>query len=140
MHRKEVTYILSVKDKIYARLNQRLLEDEDAPYREDKLDMTATKKGVPTEFPTLNVDSIGEISTADDFEKTQQNAIISTVELKAYSNTSLEEACEILDKAGDVMVAMGYTLIQGPEDASDTNHVTLARFRRTFGDEDIKYL
>lgn len=140
MHRKEVTYILSVKEKIYARLNQRLLEDEDAPYSEGELGMTATKKGVPTEFPTLNVDSIGEISTADDFEKVQQNAIISTVELKAYSNTSLDEASEILDKAGDVMIAMGYSVIQGPEDVSDTNHAKSARFRRTFGDEDIKYL
>ncbi|MBQ8519254.1 MAG: hypothetical protein IJ455_06615 [Agathobacter sp.] len=102
--------------------------------------MAETKKGVPTEFPALNVDFIGETSTADDLEKTQQNAIISTIELKAYSDTSLDEADEILDKAGDVMIAMGYAVIQGPEDVSDTNHAKSARFRRTFGNEDIENL
>jgi len=140
MLREEVTDILSVRELIYTRLTQRLLEDEGAPYSAAALHMTETKKGVPTEFPALNVDFIGETSTADDLEKTQQNAIISTIELKAYSDTSLDEASEILDKAGDVMIAMGYSVIQGPEDVSDTNHAKSARFRRTIGDEDIENL
>ena len=107
---------------------------------EEDLQLTATKKGIPTKFPTLNVDSIGEISTAEDLEKTQQNAIVSTIELKVHTDTTLEEASEILDKAGDVMIAMGYSVIQGPEDVSESNHVMSARFRRTLGDEDIKNL
>ena len=135
-----MTDIFSVKEKIYARLNQRLLQDEDAPYTEESLQVTATKKGIPTKFPTLNVDSIGETSTADDLEKTQQNAIVSTIELKVHTDTTLEEASEILDRAGDVMIAMGYSVIQGPEDVSESNHVMSARFRRTVGDEDIKNL
>lgn len=132
--------MLSVKEIVKSRLKQALTQDADAPYTEETLHMTSMRTGVPTEFPALNVDSIGETSTGEDLERTQQNAIISTVELKAYTDTAVEDACEILDKAGDVMIAMGYSVIYGPEDVSDTTHIMLARFRRTFGDEDIKNL
>lgn len=117
-----------------------MLGDEKAPYSEAELHVTSARNAEPTEFPTLNVDSIGETSTADTLERTEQCAIVSTIELKVHSNTSLSEASEILDKAGDVMVSMGYLVIHGPEEISNTNHIILARFRRTFGDEDIKNL
>ena len=132
--------MLSVKEIVKAKLKQTLIQDADAPYKDGNLHMTSLRTGVPTEFPALNVDSIGETSTGEDLERTQQNAIISTVELKAYTDSTTEEACEILDAAGDAMIAMGYSIIYGPEDVSDTRHIMLARFRRTFGDEDIKIL
>lgn len=132
--------MLSVRTIVNSRLSQRLRKDADAPYTEDTLNMTSTRNGTPAKFPTLNVDSLGEPSTADDLEHKSQNAIISTIELKAYSNKSLTEARNILDKAGDVMISMGYSLIYGPEDISDTYKVMVARFRRTVGGGDIKGL
>ncbi len=130
--------MLSVRTIVNTRLSQKLRKDADAPYTEDTLNMTSTRNGTPARFPTLNVDSLGEISTADDLMRTQQCAIISTIELKVYSNKSLTEARNIMDKAGDVMIFIGYTLICGPEDISDTNHVMVARFRRTWGGGDIE--
>lgn len=132
--------MLSVRTIVNSRLSQRLRKDADAPYTEDTLNMTSTRNGTPAKFPTLNVDSLGEPSTADDLEHKSQNAIISTIELKAYSNKSLIEARNILDKAGDVMISMGYSLIYGPEDISDTYKVMVARFRRIVGGGDIKGL
>ena len=101
--------------------------------------MTSTRNGTPAKFPTLNVDSLGEPSTADDLEHKTQNAIISTIELKAYTNTSLTDARNILDKAGDVMYQMGYDHVYGSEDISAGNiNIMVARFRRTFGAGDIE--
>lgn len=128
--------MLSVRTLVNSRLSQKLKKDDGAPY--PALNMTSTRNGTPAKFPTLNVDSLGEVSTADDLEHKSQNAIISTIELKTYSNNTLTEARNIMDKAGDVMISMGYTLIYGPEDISDTNHVMVARFRRLWGGGDIE--
>lgn len=101
--------------------------------------MTSTRNATPAKFPTLNVDSLGEPSTADDLEHKKQNAIISTIELKAYTTTSLADARTLLDRAGDVMLEMGYSLIYGPEDISSGDiGIMVARFRRTVGAGDIE--
>ena len=110
--------MLSVRTLVNSRLSQRLRKDEAAPYSTSTLNMTSTRNGTPAKFPTLNVDSLGEPSTADDLEHKTQNAIISTIELKAYTNTSLTDASNILNKAGDVMYQMRYYHVFGPEDIS----------------------
>lgn len=130
--------MLSARTLVNSRLSQKLKKDSGAPYL--ALNMTSTRNGTPAKFPTLNVDSLGEPSTADDLEHKTQHAIISTIELKAYSNNTLTEARNIMDKAGDVLIDMGYTLNYGPEDISDTNHVMVARFRRIWGGGDIELL
>ena len=138
--------MLSVRTLVNSRLSQRLRKDEDAPYSTDEklknyLNMTSTRNGTPAKFPTLNVDSLGEPSADDDLEHKTQNAIISTIELKAYTNTSLADARNILDKAGDVMLSMGYSLIYGPEDISTGSiNIMVARFRRTFEAGDIEHM
>ena len=106
--------MLSVSTLVNSRLSPRLRKDEDAPYSVSTLNMTSTRNGTPAKFPTLNVDSLGEPSTADDLEHKTQNAIISTIELKAYTNTSLTDSRNILDKEGDLMYKMGYYKVYGP--------------------------
>ena len=131
--------MLSVRTLVNSRLSQKLKKDEGAPY--PALNMTSTRNGTPAKFPTLNVDSLGEPSIADCLKGNKQSAIISTIELKAYSNESLTQARNILDKAGDVMISMGYSQIYGPEDiSSGDKHIIVARFRRTVGGGDIKNL
>lgn len=131
--------MLSVRILVNSRLSQRLRKDEDAPYSVSTLNMTSTRNGTPAKFPTLNVDSLGEPSTADDLERNAQNAISSTIELKAYTTTSLTDARTLIDEAGDVMISMGYSLIYGPEDiSSGDKNIMVARFRRTVGAGDIE--
>lgn len=131
--------MLSVRTKVNSILSQKLRKDADAPYSVKTLNMTSTRNGTPAKFPTLNVDSLGEPSVADDLEHKTQNAIFSTIELKAYTNTTLTDARTLMDKAGDVMYQMGYDHVYGPEDisAGDIN-IVVARFRRTFGAGDIE--
>ena len=133
--------MLSVRTIVNSRLSQRLRKDADAPYSVGTLNMTSTSNGTPAKFPTLNVDSLGEPSTFDDIYHKKQNGIISTIELKAYTVTTLTDARNIMDKAGDVMLSIGYSLIFGPEDISDSQtNIIVARFRRVVGGGDIKNL
>ena len=133
--------MLSVRTIVNSRLSQRLRKDADAPYSVSTLNMTSTSNGTPAKFPTLNVDSLGEPSTFDDIYHKKQNGIISTIELKAYTVTTLTDARNIMDKAGDVMLSMGYSLIFGPEDISNgQKNIIVARFRRVVGGGDIKNL
>ncbi len=131
--------MISVRLKVSDRIRDRMVRDKTSTYYVKGLNITDKKNGTPAKFPTLNVDSLGEPSTADDLEHKKQNAIISTIELKAYTNTTLTDARNILDKAGDVMISMGYSLIYGPEDISSGDiNIMVARFRRTVGAGDIE--
>ena len=79
--------MLSVRTKVNSILSQKLRKDADAPYSVSTLNMTSTRNSTPAKFPTLNVDSLGEPLPADDLEHKKQKAIISNLELKAYTNT-----------------------------------------------------
>ena len=82
--------MLSVRAIVNTRLHEKLRKDEGAPYTEETLNMTSTRNGTPASFPTLNVDSLGEPSTSDCLKGNKQCAIISTIELKTYSNDTLK--------------------------------------------------
>jgi hypothetical protein len=134
--------LLSVRNIVGKRLIVRLKTDEDAPYFGKELFFSTTNQGTPKEMPCLNYISLGEPQTGNDLERKTQNFIISTFELKAYgdSKKSYTSVYDILDKAGDVMVGMGYEMIAGIEDISDGSaKIAMARFRRTVGAGDSLY-
>lgn len=126
--------MLSVIGKVNKKLQDRLVTDSDAPYHGKTLKFTSVSSRTPDVFPTLAVVSLGEPTTGNDIEGTVQVGIISTVELKAYTNTSLNDAKKLLDNAGDVMMIMGYQLTFGIETLQDTKpYCVVARFRRVVG-------
>lgn len=125
--------MLSVRRKVGDRLKEKL--------KDSSLNITFSRNSSPSKFPTLNMDSLGEPSTGDDLEKIKQNAIISTIELKTYciGDKKITDARNYMDKAGDVMLSMGYSLIYGPEDISSGDKgIMVARFRRIVGAGDIE--
>ena len=125
--------MLSVRRKVGDRLKEK--------FKGTNLNITFSRNSSPSKFPTLNMDSLGETSTADDLEHVKQNAIISTIELKTYcvGSEKITSARNYMDKAGDVMLSMGYALIYGPEDISSGDKgIMVARFRRKFGAGDIE--
>ena len=126
--------MLSVIGKVNKKLQDRLVTDQDAPYHDKPLRFTSVSSSSPDVFPTLSVVSLGEPTTGNDIEGTVQVGIISTVELRAYTNTSLNDAKKLLDNAGDVMMTMGYHLTFGMETLADTKpYCVVARFRRVVG-------
>lgn len=132
--------MLSVINKVNARLEQKLKKDPDAPYHDKTLHFTSESSNVPKEFPTLSVVSLGEPTITSDLTMTVQAGIWSTVEIKAFTDTALYDATNLLDKAGDVMLSMGYNLIYGQTTLSDViPFCKVARFRRAVGSGDFLY-
>lgn len=132
--------MLSVINKVNARLLEKLKTEQGAPYYDKTLIFTSVSTNTPEKFPTLSVVSLGEPTATSDLSMTVQAGIWSTVELKAFTNTSLSDASTILDNAGDVMMSMGYNLMYGPDILSDVKpFCKVARFRRIVGEGDFLY-
>ena len=132
--------MLSVKNKVNARLIAKLKTDADAPYHDKNLFFSSTNQETPADLPCLSVVSLGEPQTGNDLEHNSQNFIISTIELRSYDNKSITNAIKLLDLAGDVMISMRYSLIMGIEDISDSSaKIAVARFRRLVGAGDTLY-
>lgn len=132
--------MLSVKNKVNARLIARLKTDADAPYHDKDLFFSSTNQQTPAEMPCLSIVSLGEPQTGNDLEQNTQNFILSTIELRGYDNKTYNNAYNLVNKAGDIMVGMRYSLIMGIEDISDSSaKIAVARFRRIYGAGDFLY-
>lgn len=132
--------MLSVKNKVNARLIARLKTDDDAPYHDKDLFFSSTNQQTPPDLPCLSVVSLGEPQTGNDLEHNTQSFIISTIELRGYDKKSHSNAYNLVNKAGDIMISMGYELIMGIEDISDGSaKIAIARFRRLVGSGDSLY-
>ena len=90
-------------------------------------------KKSPPNFPAVSVEQIDNADAAVDLENSE-NAVISTIEIQAYSNKNITEAKIIINKACDAMRIMGYERQYGPSkvsNAEDTNiYRMVARFQR----------
>lgn len=132
--------MLSVKNKVNARLIARLKTDEDAPYHDKDLFFSSTNQQTPPDLPCLSVVSLGEPQTENDLERNTQNFILSTIELRGYDKKTYNNACNLVNKAGDIMISMRYELIMGIEDISDSSaKIAIARFRRLAAGGDSLY-
>lgn len=130
--------MLSVINDINRIMVERLIDDIDAPYKDSGLNIVSTSDKTPDEFPTLSVVSLGETTAASDLEGREQAAILSTLELKAYTDTTLNDASGLMDEAGSILVSLGYDVRFGPETLSDIRpYCKVARFRAFVGAGDI---
>lgn len=131
--------MLTVKNEVHDRLIAMLQGNADAPYHGEEFYFSSTNQNVPKVLPCLNCVSLGEPQTGNDLEQKTQNFIISTIELKSYDKASYSNAFKVMCLAGDVMIDMGYELISGIEEISDSNKIAVARFRRLVGSGDKLY-
>jgi len=94
----------------------------------------------PSKFPFLSVNQLNNRSTGEDFEN-GENAVISDIELQAYSLASVSESRLIIARANDEMRKMGYHRTAGGSEVKNVADTKvkriLARYRRTIssGDE-----
>lgn len=99
--------------------------------------ITSASNNSPTRFPVLMVDQTDDRSTAEDLENTE-NAVLSVMELQAYSNKNLTEARSVISAGSDAMRRMGYQRRMGPQQiqnvASPNVFRVVARFERFVGD------
>lgn len=132
--------MLTVIDRVNEALYNRLLKNADAKYHGTQLNIIGVSGRMPDVFPTLSVVSLGEPTASSDLLHTEQAAIWSTLELKAYSSQSLYESSQLMDDAGDILLSLGYQPTTGPEILSDTSpYCKVARFRAFIGAGDLEW-
>ena len=101
---------------------------------------TVTADSSPAKFPFLSVNQLNNRSTGEDFEN-GENAVISDIELQAYSLKSVNESRIIIALANDEMRKIGYHRTAGGYEVKNITDTKvkriLARYRRTIssGDE-----
>ena len=100
--------------------------------------VVSTASDVPAKFPTLLVDQLAAYDAAVDLENSEA-AVNSQLELTSYSNKSLSEAREVMNKACDAMRVMGYIRSFGPRQVPNIDkniYRMVTRFHRIICDGD----
>lgn len=124
--------MLNVDGKVRAMLQKKLQTDDDAPYHGKTLYLSAASTNVPSTFPTLQMDAEDE-DVGEDLEGNVQVGISSIVQLKAFTNTNLNDAEKLIDSASEVMKSMYYRRIEHRTLSPEKPYCKVARFRRIVG-------
>ena len=95
----------------------------------------STDELVATSLPCLYVHQIGAHQIGNDLMRNVQNGIESTFQVESVSNKSYDEAYEILNDAGDILIRLGYSLTYQIEMPTDSESLWrfVARFNRVVG-------
>lgn len=95
---------------------------------------SSLKNSLPTSLPCVSIRQLGNEMAAKDLQN-KENAVISTIEIKTFSDVDLNVAREMMGISSDEMLKFGYERIYGPEemDISLTIFCMVSRFRRLVG-------
>lgn len=88
-------------------------------------------------LPNLFVNQMDAPSVGNDLERNKQNGINSVIQLEVSSSTSLNEARDIINAAGDIVIKMGYSITSGPLQSNTSVYRMIARCSRIVGDGDL---
>lgn len=92
-----------------------------------------------TSLPCLYMQQIGAPQVGNDLMRTTQNGVDSTFQIESTSNTSYDEAFNIINDAGDIFIRLGYALTFGLQEIpTDSPSIWrfVARFNRIVGAND----
>lgn len=124
-----------IEDKVFTYVESYMMDD----YPE----LTCTTKGdniVDAEMPTLYLHEMTPIETGQDLDNTTINAVISTVEIVVYTNTTESECRQIISKAISLMKELRFNVTAFPDVVTQNNvAMAVARFRRVIGRSDKLY-
>ena len=124
-----------IEDKVFTYIKTYMVEDYPS--------LKCTTKGdnvAETEMPTLYLHELTPIETGQDLDNTTINAVISTIEIVVYTNTSETKCREMISKAISLMKALRFNVTAFPDVITQNNvAIAIARFRRVIGNGDKLY-
>lgn len=92
------------------------------------------------EFPTLLLHELTPVETGQDLDNTTVNAIISTIEIVVYTDTTETECKEIIGEATSLMKRLRFNISALPIVTTNNNiSMAVARFNRVIGMDDTLY-
>ena len=102
--------------------------------------LTCTTKGDNTsdvKMPTLYLHEMTPVETGNDLDNTTVNAVISTIEIVVYTNTTESECKAMMGEAISLMKELRFNVVTFPDVITQNNvAIAVARFRRVIGSGD----
>ena len=121
-----------IESNVFTQVAYMLSEREDAPYPDMKC--TTVSQNTITAFPTLYLHELQPVEAGMDLENVTVNAVLSTIEIQVWANTSEKDCKDILTAAILEMKRMGFNVTMFPNVQTDSRIAWgVARFRRMVG-------
>ena len=98
---------------------------------------TKNENGHPAKFPTLYLHELEPIEQGQDLANKSINAVLSTIEIMVWTNTTETECREIIGEAVNQMKALSFNIIAMPiVQVNDKVSTGVIRCRRMIGSAD----
>lgn len=125
-------WFAEIESKVYTQVSYMLAERQDAPY--PNLRCTTESQKTVVNFPTLYVHELQPVEAGNDLTNVSVNAVLSTMEIQVWDNTTEKSCKDILTAAILEMKRLGYNVTMFPSVQTDSKiSWGVARFRRMIG-------
>lgn len=125
-------WFAQIESKVFTQLSYMLSERSGAPF--PKLKCTSVSQNEITVFPTLYLHELQPVEAGMDLVNTSVNAVLSTIEIQVWTNTTELECKKILTAAIMEMKQLGFNVTMFPSITTESKiRWGVARFRRMIG-------
>lgn len=129
-------WFAQIESKVFTQVSYMLSEKEDAPY--PNLKCTTVSQNTVVNFPTLYLHELQPVEGGNDLVNESVNAVLSTIEIQVWANTTEKECRDILTAAIVEMKKLGFNVTMFPNVQTDNKIAWgVARFRRMIGSCDL---
>ena len=103
------TWFLQIQSKVFTQIQYMMKKKYPA------LNCTTkSENGLPAEFPTLYLHELEPIERGQDLTNETVNAVLSTMEIVVYTNTTEDDCRKIMTEAVEQMKSMYFNIIAMP--------------------------
>ena len=129
------TWYLQIQSKVFTQVQYMMKK------KYPKLNCTTknenTQTGIPDKFPTMFLHELTPIERGQDLTNETINAVLSTIEIQVWTNTTEDECRKILGEATAQMKALQFNIIEMPlVSVNDKIAWGVIRCRRMIGNGD----
>ena len=124
-----------IESEVFTQVSYMLSERKDAPF--PKLKCTSVSQNEITSFPTLYLHELQPVEAGMDLTNESVNAVLCTIEIQVWTNTTELDCKNILTAAILEMKRLGFNVTMFPSVTTDSKiRWGVARFRRMIGNGD----
>ena len=126
-----------IQSKVFTQVEYMMKKKYPYLFCTTKDENTFSDNGLPTDFPTLYLQELQTVETGQDLTNESVNAIISTIEIHVWTDTTETECRDIISDALLEMKKMHFNIVGMPfVEANDKIAWGVIRCRRIIGNGD----
>ena len=125
-------WFAEIESKVFTQIEYMLVSRQDAPYPD--LKCTTVSQNTVVNFTTLYLHELQPVEAGNDLVNVSVNAVLSTIEIQVWANTTEKDCKDILTAAILEMKRLGFNVTMFPNVQTDSKIAWgVARFRRMIG-------